>query len=119
MSLYGYVGGNPVNRIDPLGLSDYAPGIGGVFSEFWDWYYKKNPPITDPPPKPECPDKDCKNQFEREDMMCELLAGPRYWLGSKQAVTICKKAAFVRYTECLRGVPESERSPFTGVDTPI
>jgi hypothetical protein len=41
------------------------------------------------------------------------------WCRLFKRTPICKKAAFVRYTECLKGIPESERSPLTGIDTPI
>ena len=64
-------------------------------------------------------ENECEKLRKREEMLCELLAGPRYYRNSKQAVKICKTAAFKRYSQCLRGVPINERSPLTGVDTPI
>ena len=61
----------------------------------------------------------CEKQLEREEFLCEAISAPRYPGGRAQAVTVCKKAAFARYVQCLNGVPESERAPLTGVDTPI
>lgn len=64
-------------------------------------------------------DEKCEKQRDREEALCEAIAGPRYRGNRPQAVAICKRAAFQRYAQCLRGVPESERQPLTGVDTPI
>nr|WP_319805657.1 DUF6531 domain-containing protein [Xanthomonas citri] len=70
-----------------------------------------------------CPDEDdedeCEKRREREETLCQLLAGPAYPGNPKQAVAICKSAAFRRYAECLRGTPESQWPPLTGVETPI
>jgi RHS repeat-associated protein len=61
----------------------------------------------------------CEKQLEREETLCQLIAGPRYPGNPEQAVRICKTAAFKRYSMCLRGVPEIELPPLTGVDTEI
>lgn len=61
----------------------------------------------------------CEKRLEREETMCGLMAGPRYPGNSKQAVKICMTAAFKRYTMCLKGIPESEWPPLTGVETEI
>ncbi|QAU23526.1 RHS repeat protein [Dyella sp. M7H15-1] len=62
---------------------------------------------------------ECDARLEREETLCQLMAGPRYPGNPKQAVAICMKAAFQRYKLCLRGVPESEWPPLTGVETEI
>ena len=64
-------------------------------------------------------DGKCEKQLEREEALCEAIAGPRYPGNPKQAVTICQRSAFARYAQCLRGIPESKRQPLVGVDTPI
>lgn len=78
---------------------------------------------TQSPPAEQCEtgDRDgkCEKQLEREEALCEAIAGPRYPGNPKQAVTICQRSAFARYAQCLRGIPESKRQPLVGVDTPI
>jgi RHS repeat-associated protein len=164
LNTYGYVGANPLARIDPTGLFAAAgaavPGsagaAGGAAAGTPGGAVKYTPGVT--PILPEIPlgelcaiapgvcsaillmqnnrdnsdtgeqscpvpsednDKKCEDQLWREEAMCEAIAGPSYPGNPAQAVAICKKAAFTRYTQCLRGVPESQRAPLTGVDTPI
>ena len=64
-------------------------------------------------------EKECEKRREREETLCEAIAGPLYPGNRAQAIAICKSAAFQRYVKCLKGVPESDWPPLTGVDTPI
>jgi RHS repeat-associated protein len=70
-----------------------------------------------------CTDDDledrCDKQYERENLLCEIHAGGRYYGGRNEAVTVCRRAALVRYSFCLKGIPESDWPPLTGVDTEI
>ncbi len=133
---YLYANANPLRFTDPSGLFPFLviPGVcaaGGceaVAAAFGLGAYMSTPAGRDAARRAadtinkacdEGNDKKCEQQLEREEALCEAIARPRYPGNPAQAVTICKKAAFQRYAQCLRGVPESERQPLTGVETPI
>ena len=68
MNPYGYVRNNPVTRIDPLGLHDLGPIIGGTIENILDW--------IDPPP-PAANDDDFEKLLPSDDpdkpCECDLL----------------------------------------------
>ena len=144
INTYGYAYANPIKYVDQNGqfaqaipaalglgavaVACYATGACQSLSEALEAAYQAATGEDEwPEQEQSCPvpandsnnDKDCEDQLWREEALCEALAGPSYPGNSGQAVAICKKAAFTRYTQCLRGVPESQRAPLTGVDTPI
>lgn len=128
INTYAYVGNNPVNRIDPLGLQAVpAPGlpipiplppvaipgtpenqafvksVGQLIQKFKDLC--KND------------DKDeCEKKLQQDDALCVAIAGARY---GRAGIVICKRSAMQRYSECLSSGVDGIRTPLHGVDTPL
>ncbi|MGH8550154.1 MAG: RHS repeat domain-containing protein [Methylococcales bacterium] len=132
MNLYGYVGQNPISYVDPLGLQAvpapvpiplppvFIPGT-AENKAFVESFFRAARAIKNAICDEEADDREarCEKQRKREEGLCEAIAGSRYPGNPEQAIRICKTAAFQRYSQCLRGRPESEWQPLTGVDTPI
>ncbi len=136
LNTYGYVDQNPLKNADPTGLCPFCVvipgvcaggaceaavlGIGALMSTpaGRDTAKKAADAISDAAEQCDV-DDDCERRWEREEKLCELVAGPRYPGNPAQAITICKKAAFQRYLKCRQGMPQAEWPPLTGVETPI
>src|SRR5580698_4232980 len=133
LNTYAYAADNPVRNSDPSGKNPLAAAattvlvLGGPENPFADaaavvvyagsavWAaYELSQVINNEEPCDR--EKQCEEQLETETGLCEAIAGPRHSGNSKQAVEICRKAAFQRFVQCMKGVPEPGRSPLTGVD---
>jgi hypothetical protein len=64
-------------------------------------------------------EKNCEKNLHREEFMCQAIADPRYPGNPRSAINSCQRAAFARYSACLRGLPRSQWPSLTGVTTPI
>jgi RHS repeat-associated protein len=110
INIYNYVGSNPVNYIDPLGLLNPAEGaciggpnpicIGGVLIDIAATILAIEKAINICKDKDK--DKQCNEALELDLKTCEAL-GKR---DGKSAYKICESQAMARYARCLQGTSD-------------
>ncbi len=134
---YGYVGGNPLSRTDPLALQAVVPTPWGPMplplpmspvkpaASVWDDFGGQIPSSAadDKPrkdgvfcPAPSNDDDKCLKKYLSEIMLCVAIAGPRYGVAG---VSICTTSATTRYSECLKSGVSGITTPLHGVQTPL
>ena len=139
-SVYGYARQNPVRFTDPTGefaqtgalclagpvgctvaaVITVAAGIVAIADPF-------DLTSSAPTPRPsnsdeECGDDEdeCNKKREIEETSCYAFANRRGGGRSAKAnLKLCMDSAFERWVQCRQGVPEQERRPLFGVQTPL
>ncbi len=133
INTYGYVNGNPLMYVDPLGQDSLAvlgvkAAVGGALilytpqgqkavrdaassaADGVSWAVDKV--------KEACTPKDddpCEKLLEQDEAACAV-PGIRY---GKRGLAICMQSAMQRYSECLKSGPGGVKTPLHGVDTPL